>query len=287
MLKKIFFLLFSISISLSAYAQNNINNYKYIIVPKKYDFLKEQNQYQLNVLTKHLFEKSNFTAIYEGDIPEDYAKNNCLALKSDIRNESSMFTTKLVVELRDCNNVIVFTSDEGKSKEKEYKKSYQAALRNAFKSITALNYKYEPVTNSTISDAMKTESSKQEVVMVEEKIVPETKNSTQPIVQKVEEAKKEVTRVAPEKRLNSKTAVVKITSKETVLDLLYAQPIENGFQLVDSAPKVIYILQKTSLPDVFLLKNKKGTFFKKENNWIAEYYDDSGELIQEVVKVKF
>ncbi len=30
----------------------NLNNYKYVLVPKKFDFLKEADQYQLNSLTK-------------------------------------------------------------------------------------------------------------------------------------------------------------------------------------------------------------------------------------------
>ena len=41
-------------------AQENVNNYKYIIVPKKFDFLKEENQYRVNTFTKFLFEKQGF-----------------------------------------------------------------------------------------------------------------------------------------------------------------------------------------------------------------------------------
>ena len=40
-----------------AFSQTNLNNYKYVIVPKKYDFLKEEDQFRLNGLTKFLFEK--------------------------------------------------------------------------------------------------------------------------------------------------------------------------------------------------------------------------------------
>ena len=50
--------------------------------------------------------------------------------------------TKLEVHFRDCNNELIFKSAIGTSKEKEYKKSYHAALRAAFESVAALNYSY-------------------------------------------------------------------------------------------------------------------------------------------------
>lgn len=42
-----------------------------------------------------------------------------------------MMTSKLRLVLTDCANKEVFSSEVGKSREKEYKKSYQEALRNA------------------------------------------------------------------------------------------------------------------------------------------------------------
>ena len=75
-----------------------------------------------------------------------------------IRDDSSMFTTKSIVELRDCYNNVVFSSNVGKSKEKEYKKAYHEAIRNAFKSVQTLKYKYTP--------------SKQDIVASKEMDVP-------------------------------------------------------------------------------------------------------------------
>ncbi len=66
-----------------------------------------------------------------------------------------MFTTKSIVELRDCSNKIIFSSKEGKSKDKEYKKAYHEAIRNAFKSIQSLKYKYIPVKDTVIENKEK------------------------------------------------------------------------------------------------------------------------------------
>ena len=44
----------------NVYSQSNLNDYKYVIVPNKFDFLKENDQYQLNSLAAFLFEKYGF-----------------------------------------------------------------------------------------------------------------------------------------------------------------------------------------------------------------------------------
>ena len=44
-------------LSMTLIAQTSINDYKYVVVPKSYEFSQEQDQYQLNSLSKFLFEK--------------------------------------------------------------------------------------------------------------------------------------------------------------------------------------------------------------------------------------
>ncbi|HET8837617.1 MAG TPA: hypothetical protein VFM82_01325, partial [Flavobacteriaceae bacterium] len=69
------------------------NDYKYVIVPKKFDFLTENDQYKLNSLTEFLFEKYGFTAILEGEkFPDDLIKNPCSALNADVHSDSGMFS---------------------------------------------------------------------------------------------------------------------------------------------------------------------------------------------------
>ncbi|WP_299440290.1 hypothetical protein [uncultured Aquimarina sp.] len=124
-------------------AQNTVNDYKYVIVPEGYVFLRENDDYQLNSLTKFLFEKCGFTAFIRGEaLPEDLKRNGCKGLRADVRKKSGLLKTKLTIDLIDCNGAVVFTSREGASREKEFKKSYQEALRNAFRDVKSLNYKY-------------------------------------------------------------------------------------------------------------------------------------------------
>lgn len=131
-------------ISVVSVAQE-LNSFKYVIVPEEYNFNKEPDMFQLNSLTEFLFDKYGFEAYMEnGELPEDLNNNRCNALFADVENESGLFVTKLVVVLKDCQNKKVFVSEEGRSREKDFKTAYQEALRDAFVSIAALNYNYQP-----------------------------------------------------------------------------------------------------------------------------------------------
>lgn len=71
-------------------------------------------------------------------------------------------------------------------------------------------------------------------------------------------------------------------------NLLYAQPTENGFQLIDKTPKVVMKLLKTSRSDSFIAIKEgiQGSLNAKDNQWFFEYYKDE-KLVSEKVSVKF
>ncbi|HMC01941.1 MAG TPA: hypothetical protein VKN14_12970, partial [Flavobacteriaceae bacterium] len=69
-------------------------------------------------------------------------------------------------------------------------------------------------------------------------------------------------------------------------NLLYAQAIDNGFQLVDSTPKVVYKIQRTSLANVYLIEGRNAILYKNGDDWILEYYEDN-VLKKEQLPVKF
>lgn len=128
----------------SGYAQNELNPFKYIIVPKKYDFLKEENQYRVNSITKYLFEQEGFETFYQGDdYPEDLNANPCLALTAIVVDDSGMFTTKLFIALKDCRDKEVYRTSEGRSKIKEFDKTYIDAIKKSFVSIENLNHSFD------------------------------------------------------------------------------------------------------------------------------------------------
>ena len=159
-------------------AQSSLNDYKYIIVPNKYDFLSEADKYQLNSLTKFLFNKYAFTAIMEDESStKELLSEPCLALRTNLFNNSGLFKTKLVVELRNCRGEVVFSTREGETREKDYAKAFNFALRDAFKSFEGVDYAYQPkeeevvsVNDTKASDQEKVEKLEEEIrVLKEEK----------------------------------------------------------------------------------------------------------------------
>ncbi|MGI0107610.1 hypothetical protein [Salinimicrobium sp. WS361] len=131
-----FFFVFLFGITSNTFGQD-VNKYKYVLVPQEFEFLKHPNQYQVNALTAFLLEKYGFDALYEEKIPANMGL--CDVLKVNVRNDSSLFRSRLYVTLENCNDEVVFTSKTGSSREKNYKKSYHEALREAFTSFEGLS----------------------------------------------------------------------------------------------------------------------------------------------------
>ena len=130
---------------LPVFTQNssNINNYKYVSVPDRFDFLKTSDQYQLNSLTEFLLKKNGFIVMNELKYyPSDLAENTCLLLDVNVEKIKSFLKTKLEVQFKNCKNQIIFKSEIGVSNEKDFKTAFHEALRASFISIGDANYNY-------------------------------------------------------------------------------------------------------------------------------------------------
>ena len=138
--KKIALLIFFLSIGFASIAQKNINNYKYVIIPLKYDFLNENNQYRVNTLTRYLFKQKGFEAFFdEEEFPEELNKDRCKALFADVEKaKGGLFSTKVDIVLKDCFGKEVYRTETGSSREKDFKNAYNEAIKNAFSSILSI-----------------------------------------------------------------------------------------------------------------------------------------------------
>ncbi|WP_417939574.1 hypothetical protein [Flavobacterium sp. RS13.1] len=247
---KIKFLVFILFTSFIGFSQS-INDFKAVIVPIKFDFAKGINPYRLSTMTKANLIKAGFQAFYENDQLPAELLNRCDLLYADVKRDNAFLVTKLFVEFKDCYGKVVYTSETGKSKEKEYEAAYRESLDMAFLSIYGLHYKYSGKTAITASGVASTAA---------------------------------VT-AAPAVAVTSVSAPVADVSDP---NLLYAQPTENGYQLIDKTPKVVMKLLKTSRPDSFIAIKEgiQGSLNAKDNQWFFEYYQND-KLISEKVSVKF
>lgn len=263
---KIKFLLTAILCSVVGFAQS-VNDYKAVIIPLKYDFIKTDNQYRLATLTKQNLVKAGFQGFYANEqLPEGYT-DRCQVLYIDVVRDNAFLVTKLIVQLKDCFGQVVFTSEVGKSREKEYEVAYKEALDNAFKSVYALNYKYSgnPVAAAKTPAAVKTTAS---VAATTTAVNSTVANNTPPASQ--------LAVAAPSPDLKDP-------------NLLYAQPTESGYQLIDKTPKVVMKLLKTSQTNVFIAikDNVQGSLILKDDGqWYFESYQND-KLVSEKIVVKF
>jgi hypothetical protein len=300
-LKTIIALLF-VCIGYSAYAQTNLNDYKYIIVPKKFNSFKETNEFQTSTLIKYLFNGKGFNVVYDDALPNDLNTNRCLGLLTSLQDDSNLFTTKTIIVLKDCNDNIVFTSMEGTSKAKQFKAAYTESIREAMRSFNDSEYAYngkseknEEVTVSFRNDVKKLDEVKvDEISNVESAKVKENDGDSKIVSEeatvKTQYYKDNSPVESNIKKVEKETTTFKKVElkKLHVKDIWYAQATNVGFQLVDSTPKVRMNLLKSSVDNIFMGKTdtKNGIVYQKEGNWIFEYYEND-KLVQEELNIKF
>ncbi|RCS27505.1 hypothetical protein DUT90_05160 [Polaribacter sp. WD7] len=232
-----------------------INTYKYLVVEEKFDFLKKSDQYKTSSLTKFLLKKNGFQVFLENEkLPEEIIKNKCKSLSISVQDESNMLTVKSKIIFKDCYGKIVFSTDVGKSKQKEYQKAYQEAIRKAY---------------NTISEDLQYSNNAKKLNKTVEKVAPiEIENDATVVKLPAQKGKKLV-----QENLNTTTT-------------LYAQPKLNGFQLINTKPEVVFTILKTNVEKVYIISNRNGILYQNKDNWVAEYYD-KGVIIQEFYQIKF
>ncbi len=249
----LFLMLFVVSYGFS----QSVNDYKAVIIPMRYELQKAENQYRLQTLTKFNLVKAGFQAFYSNEPIPAELNDRCSMLYLDVEKENAFLLTKLFITLKDCYGVVVYQSPIGKSREKEFQMAYTEALNEAFKSVVALNYQYNGGSGAKPAAAY----------------VPAVAVPTAPSPAVVPAA---VTVSEPK------------ASETKSIGLLYAQPTSYGYQLIDSEPKVVMKVYKTSNPASFMAKkgDVQGALVSKDNQWFFEYYQGDN-LISEKIDVKF
>ncbi len=245
-MKKVLFLLLFLAASLSF--SQSLNDYKYAIVPSKFEFIKEKDQYRLNTLTKLLMEKYGFITYFDTDIlPNEVVENNCNKVYVDVKSNGNLFVTKLTVVLKDCKNTVVFTSFEGRSREKELQVAYNQALREAFSSFEKLDYKYSGKSNVNSN------------VNVNSSVNSINNNNS-----------------------NVKVPILNQNLFAKPLGENFFQLLTNDTDI----PNLVLTIAKTNNPSIFIVEEamRQGVVYKNNNEWIFDYYENE-KLISEKLNI--
>lgn len=250
----------------------SINDYEAVIIPLKFDFQKVENQYRLQTISKMNLQKVGFQAFYATEpIPAKFTER-CSLLYMDVKKENTFLVTKLYVMLKDCYGTIIYQSEIGKSREKEFEVSYVEALNNAFVSV-ALQYNYNGNTNFIAKAGVPAQS-------LPDLAAPSVVAPT-PALAVIPEVS---VSVVADSTLKNEPKTTEIPNP----NMLYAQSTSYGYQLIDSEPKVVMKVYKTSNPLSFMATkgSVQGILVAKDNQWFFEYYQND-QLISEMINIKF
>ncbi len=240
------YLLLFLLISSFGFAQN-LNDYQYAQVPAKFSFLKEDNKYNMNLLCKMFMQKYGFETYYDNEVSnEEFAKTNCNKVYLDVLENSTMFSTKLKIVLKDCKGTILATSGEGTSRAKEYNVAYNEAIRMCFDNFNVVKtHKYHSVEKSEI---------------VTDKVDFQTDKIN-------------------DQKIKIQSNGIELEETELVVsNQLIAETVTNGFLIIDSKTSTVVLnLLKTSDKNIFIaFSNKiKGVVIKKGNEIFIEYYNNN------------
>lgn len=229
--------------SVIALSQSSLNDYNMVIIPARFDFQKQDNQYRINSTIKSFLMQKGFEAYLSSDnLPEGFIDYNCNKLFIGVKEKSNMFTTELQVEFKDCRDKVLYITDIGKSNEKNIAKSYSDALQATLKSFYKANYKYS---GKTYFDEEADEKIKS---------------------RDVENVSEEVTKVIKSEKQVTYEKVGKTVKQEN------NQPVVKVINKINQKELILY---KTSTPNIYLLNynGKNGIVISKENVWYFEYSD--------------
>lgn len=248
--------------------QAQFNNYKYFIVPKRFDIFKDANQYQTSTLVKYLLSQYGYETLYDDAIPEELFLNKCLGVTAQLEEASTFLQTKVAVKFLDCTGREVYRTPEGTSKSKEFKEAYAESIKEALDVMAILKYEYAGT--GMISP-------------------PPPAAPALPVVERVEESPDEPLAEKPSVASDSSPPVLSEDDTAAAGTALVTEPVywseainQNGYVLNHPETGETWVLMRTSDASVYLAysQNKQGIAFKQDTGWKLEYYlgDDRLEL---------
>lgn len=222
-------------------AQTNLDQYKYVSVPNRFDFMKSSDQFQISSLAKFLLTKNKFTVLENLEkYPADLAANQCLLLNLNVEQIKGFLKTKLEVQFLNCKNQVVFKSDIGMSREKDFKTAYHQALRAAFSSVSEANYKF----NETVDKVSTNEKP-----------------------------------ISVKRAVSTPMQATDLSSSKLTSEILMTQT-SYGFDIRDADGILVYSLYQTMSDGIYIIDKLPGIVYKRGNRFVREYISNQKIIIE-------
>jgi len=252
-------------------AQAQLDNYKYIVVPKRFETFKDVNQYQTSTLVKFLLTKYAFDPIYDDAIPEELFLNKCLGLNTQLEDNSSYLQTVVAIVFYDCRGQEIFRTQEGRSKNKEFKEAFSEAIQEAMRTMALLSHNYQGSEEETVEEPVVAQAPDPvETIPEPETVIAPTEPAVVAVIME------EAAEPSVEEETESEA------SEATKPEITYWEQTasNNGFILTHPVKEVTWAILKTSTAEVFMAisTTRQGVAFKQQKGWRLEYY--LGDLLK-------
>lgn len=124
-MKKILALLIAL-FSIISFAQKK----QVILISSKFDFQKEKNSYNINNMLKAILTSNNYEVYFDDAVlPIEIAQNRCNALTGVLVDNSNLFLTKVKLQIKDCQNNLLFETADVKSREKNIQDGFIEVIK--------------------------------------------------------------------------------------------------------------------------------------------------------------
>lgn len=284
---------------MGASLQAQFNAYKYVVVPTHFEGYPKPNQYQTSTVIKYFLTEYGYPAVYDAQQPTELRVQPCLGVFARLHDTSGMFVTRVTLEFVDCEGKQVFQTLEGSSRQKDYVQAYKEAIQNAFLSLSGRTYSYHPVATPVSKPAAQPTPAAVQAepppvatpVPAEKSVAAVTAavSTPEPVAEAAPEAAPAAAEIAIEVAEEASPVRAVAAGSASEPETWYAQPIANGFQLVDSTPKIRMKLVNTSRKDTYIAlvdDQARGSVYLEDGVWIHEYFE-GGTLFRQPLSIKF
>lgn len=136
-MKKISVLVLAIC-STAVFAQK-VSDYKYVVIPEKFQTFKNSSFGLEASLSKALKGKKYEVLTEAMDTwPTEARDNSCNVVNAEVINDKSLFTNKVILQFKDCSKKVIFES-KGRSDIKEFEEGFADALKQALTTVGVSN----------------------------------------------------------------------------------------------------------------------------------------------------
>lgn len=270
----------------TAFAQQ-VPEYKYVHVPKKFADFKTNNQYNLNHILSVKLQDKNYQVIEESreNWPAELYNNPCQVVNAELEDDSNLFRNRVKLVFKDCQGKVLSTIPAS-SNIKDFHQGFQDALLQTIALVPASVSKGERIEYQSLqaqanenSSDKKTESKPQ---------VTTTPQST------VQVATSQVAKVTEERNtelpVQAQTKTVTVTNNQTVSAVANSavEKYKNGdtvYTKVNLSPGYfIFTSPNSSTPYATFRETTRKGIYRVElaNKTVTTGYDDNQKITVEI-----